>query len=93
MMRCLSTKYHFDLVDVTGRLMHDDKRGFIAADIPSIVSRLGIHPNKWLNHIKKFGLSYGNCSGSAYNIVNFAAKFDSRWGKGKRSSHDVYLCG
>ena len=84
---------YFDLVDLTGRLIRDDKRRYIAADIPPIVSRLGINPDKWLNHIKKFGHSYGNCSGSADNIVNFAAKFDSRWGKGKRNSCDVYLCG
>lgn len=84
---------YFDYIDVIGSLMRDDNRSFIASDIPSVVSRLGIDPDKWLNHIQKFGRSYGNCAGSADNIVNFAAKFDSCWGKGKRSSHDVYLCG
>src|SRR5690606_8875453 len=46
---------YLDLVDKTGRAIRDDKRGFIPSDIPPIISRLGINPDRWLEHIQCFG--------------------------------------
>ena len=37
---------YFDLVDATGRLVRADKRGFVDAQSPPLVSRLGIDPAK-----------------------------------------------
>lgn len=40
---------YFDLVDVTGRMIRNDKHGAIDADIPPIVARLGINRDKWIS--------------------------------------------
>lgn len=81
---------YFDLVDTTGRIIREDKRGFIDAKAPSIIAQLGIDPDKWIEHIKCYGRSYGACVGSVDNIVNFAELFERRWSRGIRHSKAVY---
>src|SRR5690606_38764381 len=45
--------FHFQdylhLLDWTGRAIRNDKRGFIPADTPPILQRLGIPPDQWLD--------------------------------------------
>ena len=82
---------YFDLVDKTGRVIKEGKRGFIAADTPTLIIQLGINPNHWLEHIQSFGKRYGMCAGSVDNIINFAERFDRQWGKGIRMSKTVYM--
>jgi REP element-mobilizing transposase RayT len=81
---------YFQLLDTTGRIIREDKRGFIPSEISPIIAQLGINPNKWIDHIKCFGQRYGGCAGSADNIVNFAGKFERSWAKGIRNSGKVY---
>jgi len=78
---------YFQLVDMTGRIIRNDKRGFIPDDIPSVVSRLGIEPDHWIEHIQNFGLRYGHCIGSVEAITDYAGKSDRHWCKG--ISHSV----
>ena len=66
---------YFDLVDKTGRIIRDDKRGFISEELPPIITEFGINPDKWIDHVKHFGRRYGCCAGSRDNIINFAADF------------------
>ena len=82
---------YMDLVDKTGRIIRDDKRGFIPSETPLIIAKLGINPDKWIDHIKGFGKCYGACTGSVDNIVNFAERFDRRWSKGIKNSGQHYL--
>lgn len=51
-------------MDATGRCMRDDTRGFIAESAPPLLSQFSIDPNRWLDHVKRFGDSYGYCAGS-----------------------------
>jgi hypothetical protein len=59
---------YFALLDVTGRMIGGDKKGYIPSDIPPVVSRLGINPDKWIDHIQCFGRSFGGCVGTVHNI-------------------------
>jgi hypothetical protein len=45
---------YLDLVDWTGRGIHDDKRGAIAQHLPPILDRLQISPAQWLQMSKHF---------------------------------------
>ncbi|WP_101757229.1 transposase [Oceanicoccus sp. KOV_DT_Chl] len=45
---------YLELVDFTGRVVHDDKRGAIAPQLPLILQRLGINRNTWLNNATAF---------------------------------------
>jgi hypothetical protein len=81
---------YFQLVDITGRMIRDDKRGAILDDIPSVVSRLGIEPDHWVEHIKNFGKSYSTCAGSVEAIADFAGRSGKQWCKGVSHSMCCY---
>ena len=81
---------YFELVDLTGRIMREDKRGFIKDKCPSILSRLNIDPDRWIDHIQKLNFYYGQCIGSCENIHAFTGKFERHWGKGLGQSAQFY---
>ena len=51
-------KDYLELVDQTGRLLRDDKRGSIALHLPPILERLGIDQKAWLNNATAFEQIY-----------------------------------
>jgi len=81
---------YFQLVDITGRIIREDKRGAILDDIPSVVSRLGIEPDHWVEHIKNFGKSYSACVGSVEAIADYAGRSGKHWCKGLSHSMCCY---
>ncbi len=42
---------YLELVDWAGRAIREDKRGAIPMDIPSILQRLGLAPDRYLRHL------------------------------------------
>jgi len=82
---------YFDLVDKTGRIIREDKRGFISGAAPPILTEFGINPDHWLKHVTRFGDTFGSCAGSRDNILNFAARFSRKSGKGVGVSSRLYL--
>ena len=82
---------YFELVDVTGRLVRPDKRGSVDAKLPPLVNRLGIDPDKWLDHVKAFGHQYGACAGSVTSIRDYAQRHNRKWSKGVAAASRVYL--
>jgi len=81
---------YFDLVDVTGRIIRGDKRGAIHSEIPSIVERLGIESDYWIEHIQNFGKTYSACVGSVDAISGYAGKSGKKWCKGIAHSMCCY---
>ena len=81
---------YFDLVDATGRVLREDKRGAISGKIPPILARVGIQSHKWIDQVQNFSRYYGCCAGSADKIVDFSKHFDRRWGKGVGQSKRAY---
>ncbi|WP_067864486.1 transposase [Neptuniibacter marinus] len=53
-----SLEDYLALVDMTGRILRDDKRGVISAHLPPILERLEINPEEWLNSASQFEMLY-----------------------------------
>ncbi|WP_328185151.1 transposase [Marinobacter sp. OP 3.4] len=53
-----SLQDYLELVDYTGRVIHPTKRGHIAEDLPSILTRLGLSPEEWLEEACGFEVRY-----------------------------------
>ncbi|MGH1461116.1 MAG: transposase [Neptuniibacter sp.] len=53
-----SLEDYLTLVDMTGRILRDDKRGAISAHLPPILERLEINPEEWLNNASQFEMLY-----------------------------------
>jgi hypothetical protein len=81
---------YFKLVDVTSRIIRDDKCGALHSDIPSIVEILGIEPDYWIEHIQNFGKTYSACVGSVDAISDYAGKSGKSWCKGVAHSMCCY---
>jgi hypothetical protein len=86
---------YFALVDTTGRMIREDKRGFIPSEIPLIIQRLGINPDEWIKHVKHFGRHYGPAAGAVKRLKEFAEYFSSDtvkrcWCKGVVNSKSLY---
>jgi hypothetical protein len=45
---------YLELVELTGRCMREHKRGYIEAQVPALLQRLGICPENWLTLTTKF---------------------------------------
>jgi len=81
---------YLQLVDVTGRIIRNDKRGYIPEYIPNVVSRLGIKPDQWIEHIQNFGESYSACIGSVEAIADYVVRSGKHWCKGLSHSMCCY---
>jgi len=82
---------YLELVDTTGRAVRDDKRGFIASDIPPILQRLGLDANEWLQQLKRLNTCYGQCIGTVDSMRSRAAHINRCWVKGVRAASLVSL--
>lgn len=81
---------YFDLVDTTGRVLREDKRGAISARSEKLLLRLNINPDEWIQHIENFGSHYANCVGSRENLLEFSHCFQRSWSKGMGQSAALY---
>jgi len=59
---------YIELVDITGRIMRDDKRGFINQNAPPILQRLNIAPENWMYLSRHFESKFKRLVGSALNL-------------------------
>ncbi len=49
---------YLELVDTTGRVLRDDKRGAIPIHLPAILQRLGLNHSRWLQQCTEFEALY-----------------------------------
>ena len=73
---------YIDLVDITGRIIREDKRGFIEGTAPSVLTRLGIDDSQWAESVKRYGSLFGFAAGKAELVKEYASKFERLWSKG-----------
>ena len=74
---------YLELVDWTGRVMRDDKRGAINAGLPSLLSTLGLDSETWLELACHFGKDYHGAVGSLEELAQFAGHTGRCWVSGK----------
>ncbi len=49
---------YLELVELTGRVIREDKRGYVENNLPPILQRLGIEPEQWLKMPTSFEKQY-----------------------------------
>jgi hypothetical protein len=59
---------YLELVDWTGRIIREDKHGYISEDMPPVLQRLNIEPQHWLYLSRKFESTFKRLVGSAYKL-------------------------
>jgi hypothetical protein len=61
---------YLELLDWTGRIVREDKRGAIPSDLPAILTRLQIDPRHWVYASQHFESRFKRLVGSWYALRN-----------------------
>ncbi len=72
-------KDYFELADWTGRTIREDKRGYIPEKEPSIIKKLGIDGEIWLNSVKEYNNGYHSFVGSESQLKAICETLNVKW--------------
>jgi hypothetical protein len=87
----LRTMDYLELVDWSGRIVREGKRGTIAADAPPVLSNLGMQERQWQAQVLGIESRYWRAVGSVESLMVKAASLGQRWLKGAgRERRRVY---
>ncbi|MCF6459388.1 transposase [Pseudoalteromonas sp. MMG024] len=64
-------KSYLELVELTGRIMREDKRGVIPHDTQPLLNRLSISPENWLKLTSKFTKSFHGAVGKPEHMAEY----------------------
>lgn len=67
---------YLELVDATGRIIRDDKRGYIPPQSTKILERLGINEDQWLTMTRQFEQCFSTFAGNEHQLRNACEKLD-----------------
>ncbi len=83
-------KDYLELVDLTGRVIRDDKRGAITADQSLILKRLNLKPDTWLQLATCFEKNFSHLVGRETAIQQACDHLGKRWAKGTANSRALF---
>lgn len=82
---------YLELVDWSGRLACEGKRGVIAAEAPAILGRLGLQERQWRSQMMGIETHYGRAVGTVESLMVKAKALGRLWlkgvGGGRRLAH------
>ncbi len=81
---------YLELVDWSGRIIRQDKKGAIPENLPPIISRLNMDAQHWLYLTKNFEKPFGNLVGAAHQVRNACEEMGKNWSHGIRQC-DVFF--
>lgn len=85
-----SLRDYLALVDWSGRLIREDKRGAIDPALPPILTRLGICPDAWQMVIARRGKLFGRAMGRLDAMRLHAVTLGQAWIRGVRNAERIY---
>lgn len=75
---------YLELVDWSGRILREEKRGAIDGNLPPILDRLQIDPRHWLYLNKNFESRFKSLVGAAQSVRAACEQLGKRWAHGIR---------
>ncbi|MBN9288022.1 MAG: hypothetical protein BGO43_00750 [Gammaproteobacteria bacterium 39-13] len=81
---------YLQLVDTTGRILREDKRGVIPEKLFPILQRLNLSTKSWLNMIKNLEKDFSHAIGEEKLLIAFGARYSERAPKGAKISNKYY---
>ncbi|MCS5711800.1 transposase [Candidatus Berkiella aquae] len=73
---------YLQLVDSTGRIFREGKRGAIPQDIAPILSRLHLNPGTWLSMVKNLQTNFSYAVGHTAVLIDFGRNYHCKTPKG-----------
>ena len=81
---------YLELVDWTGRIIREDKKGHISKNIPPILERLNIEAQHWQYLTTQFESQFKNIVGTAHNIRQACKQLGQKWAQGITKSEKLF---
>lgn len=85
-----SLSSYLELVDWTGRIVRQDKRGHIPSDTPLILERLSIDPNEWIKTMA-WNNRFRRAIGAFSALKAYAKEINQQWVHGMGCSQQLFL--
>jgi len=73
-----------DLVDETGRVVRDNKKGYISHKLGSVLTELELNPDTWLDELKGFKSVGYSAVGTVNQLKEYSSKTKRSWSVGIR---------
>ncbi|KPV95813.1 hypothetical protein AN214_02007 [Pseudoalteromonas sp. P1-9] len=71
-------KSYIELVELTGRIIREDKRGAISANELPMLTRLGISPENWLKLTTQFTKSFHGAVGKPEHLIDYCEHLEKK---------------
>ena len=81
---------YLDLIDTTGRLVVNGKRGFIPGQQPRLLDTLKVDPQQWLATAIQLHARYELALGTPAQLTQLAKRWGKRWLQGIRQARRLY---
>jgi hypothetical protein len=81
---------YIELVDWSGRILREDKRGAIASYIPPILQRMDLDTSHWLYLTKNFESPFKNLVGAACHVRRACDEMGKCWTHGIRQCETLF---
>ena len=73
---------YLDLVDQTGRVIREDKKGFIDQQAPELLRTMGLDASRWVTQVKRYGSMFLVVAGNQKSVENYREAQELKWVKG-----------
>ncbi len=81
---------YLELVDATGRVLREDKRGFIPGGTPRILERLQIDPEQFIATAGRMLRQFGSAIGTPAHITSLCVARQTRYLRGMRAARALF---
>lgn len=81
---------YIQLVDTTGRLLREDKRGAIPNTLPPILSRINLNHHTWLDMIRNLEENFFYSIGQPAMLLQFSDRNKNRIPRGISAARKYY---
>jgi hypothetical protein len=81
---------YLTLVEETGKIIREDKRGHLSSRAFPLLQQLGFNSEDWLQLAQHFGKQYHQAVGTVNELSTFAAHTKKRWISGYRQQADIF---
>lgn len=81
---------YLELVEWTGRVMREDKRGYIPSNLPPILQRLNVAPDQWLKAANGIERHFTHAIGPVASLEQFCERLKRHWLHGTNACKALY---